>query len=237
MRRNHDALPAPMIAVAALLATLAGCTTMVRQHPEFEARRGEIRRVGVMPTEVTVVRDVLKGQDERLRELECSIAEDMSRAVAAELGSHGLEARRIVADERLLVEFPDLRFELTQLQESYDEELAEAYAGPEIGKAAAMSYEASIGPQVNPVADVVGADALMFTRVEGYKRSGGHVAKDVVIAGLTGYAVADEQLVLQGCLVDGVTGDVLWCNAVAARDAEASCQAMAMQLFEPMGVP
>lgn len=234
MRRGRDALRNATIGGTAVLVMLAGCTTTVRQHPEFETRRGEIRRVAVLPTEVTVVRDVLKGQDERLRELECSIAEQISRALVLELSYLGFDTQQIVIDEELLAEFPDLRFELTQLQESYDEEVGRAYATPQMSTGAAKAYQASLGPQVSPVAYVVGADALMFTRVQGYKRSAGHIAKDAVVGIVAGMYVAPEQLVLQGCLVDGVTGDVLWCNAVGQPDAEASCRDMARLLFAPM---
>ncbi|UCE86953.1 MAG: hypothetical protein JSU66_04250 [Deltaproteobacteria bacterium] len=206
----------------AFVVFFAGCTTTVRQHSGFAERFGTISHIGVMPPEVEVVRIVFRGDNEPLRAEEQTIEERLPGLISRQLGVSDRPVNAVEFDGEMLAEFPDLRFELSQLQGAYVEALHEMYETPAISTSEAKKYDRTLGPQVNLFADLAEADALVLCHFSGFKKSGGERAEDIAMTVLIAVATlgsvinpeAGQGAILHVSLVDGITGDILWSNRV-----------------------
>ncbi len=208
-------------ATALLIVVLAACTTTVRKHPEFSTRIARVSSVGVMPAQVHVEKIVFRGDNEPLHDMSERIAAKLPSLVARYLAEHDLSVTEIELTDDLYAEFPDLRFEITQIEQAASTALREMYETVEMTTGKAESYERSIGPEVSQLAEFLQeTDALIFARMEGFKKSEGEVAKDLAFTVLLAAATLGNSLVmqpsqgavLQVCLIDSTTGEVLWAN-------------------------
>ena len=216
-------------AAATLLVVLAGCTTTARQHPEFAARRARITTVAVMPPEVAFVRRVFKGDDEPLLAETDATRASLPDLLGAELRRRGFTIKPALLDEAHFAADPELRYQTTVIQSRF------ATAGGQLRPAAALTradaarVRVSLGSDVNRFADHAEVDALVFSQVAGWKKSGGEVAKDLamtlLLLGNVHYYLQAGGL--QVALVDGTTGEVLWANATFVTDRDFTGGALA----------
>jgi hypothetical protein len=201
---------------------MAACTTTLRQHPEFHGRIGSVDSVAVAPAEARFVRLVFAGDDEELHEPAGAIAERLPGLIAERFRHLDFEARALPLGEETYSERPELRFEATLLDQSVSGTLDEMYRKPKRRLRDALRYERSIGPEINRFADLGEADALVFARFRGFEKSAGEVARNVIVASLLAVATLGNSFplepprgaVLEVCIVDGTTGEVLWANSV-----------------------
>jgi hypothetical protein len=206
-------------AVGLLVCTGVGCTptTSIRKHPQFADRRAKISSVAVVPPEVEVVRVVFKGDNEPLPEEAARISARLPDLIAAELRRRGFTVTDACLDEQHFGTEPDLRFQTTQAQQAFATAGAQMYRTVLMKKPDAENYQSTLGPGVNPLADHANVDALIFVEVGGFKKSGGEVAKDVIMTilflAIGAYVTQPTQGAgMRIALVDGATGDVLWAN-------------------------
>jgi hypothetical protein len=114
----------------------------------------------------------------------------------------------------------ETRFAATEAQKAVDAALSEMFADPVISKGRALAYKRSLGPEMNRFADMVNADALLFSRYTYMTKSSGEMAKDVTASVLIAVATLGSVIPIPNrsaaqlavCLVDGATGDVLFAN-------------------------
>jgi len=230
------------LAVTAIALMLAGCTTTVRKHPEFAQRRAKIANVAVLPPDVEVVRVVFKGDNQLLNEEAARIRSRLPDLIAAAMRKQGFTVKEAGLDEQHFAEKPDLRFQTTQLQDAFARADQQMFKVVQMSKSEAENYKTTLGTDVITIADHADVDALVVAKMNGFKKSGGEIAKDVAITVLIavatlGNAVATQPTKgasLQVALVDGTTGDILWANtAGTAGDFEDSgLGAMVEQVFK-----
>ncbi len=231
------------LALTATVVLFAACTTTIRKHPEFHSRIGGITSVGVMPPEVQVTKVVFKGDNERLREEEVDIRTELPSLLVAYLGKRDFVVREVNLDEETFADLPELRFETSLVQDANVSAMNEMYEKLGMSPSKAESYARSLGPEVNQFADLASVDALAFSRYSGFKRSLGDLVAGAVLAAIAGGTAAAEGAILQVSLVDGATGDILWCNAIETTNAQQSftdmikgrslLESMVRKLFDP----
>ncbi len=225
---------------AALLGAalaLAGCTTTVRQHPDFRARRPQIATVAVMPPDVSFVRRVFKGDDEPLGAEAEAARSRLPGLIGAALTGRGFTVKPALLDEEHFTDDPELRYQTTLMQSRFANAGRWLRPFAELRRKDAEGTRVSLGPDVNRFADHAQVDALVFAQMAGWKKSGGEIAKDVAVSVLLlGNVLYHTQTGgLEIGLVDGTTGEVLWANSVlvSGRDfADAALPGMVRQVFD-----
>jgi len=225
-----------LTAAALLFVACSGCYSTMRKHPQLEERRARIASVAVIPPDVEVIEHAFKGSGKRLREDEDRVRGNLASLTMRVLEDQGLTAKRANLEEPALKEKPELRFKLTQVQEAFTREMGEAYQREMMRRSKAFKAEHSLGPGVNVFAEHAQADGLVFIRMRGFHESKGQRGMDytlaVALAVATGvYADpgSGEGAVVQVGLVDGATGDVLWCNMRRATDLDGMSMEKAVQ--------
>lgn len=208
-----------LIAACVLVVTLSGCAmTSVRQHPDFASGKRQITTVAILPSDVEYRHLVFTGENERDAEREKTIAAEIESGMETLLKSHGYTTKAEVL-EKAKAGDKEFNFNLEQLKGAYVQIAKELYATPMVQEAEASKFKVGVGPLANTFAAVSGADALMFARYQGFDKSDGLIAKEVVasalLAALTGsyYIPMKEGGAVELSLIDGVSGDILWSNA------------------------
>ena len=217
LNRTAEYFGGAMILV--LLLVLGGCAelTTVREHPEFASQTRKIARVAILPPEVEYTRLVFTGDNERDPKQERSIA-----ATLVAVSAPGFRERGYTVSEtdirKQIAEDPDLAYELEQLRNAYNTAAQELYDGKSVSVEDSAKFKVTLGPMVNLLADRADADGLVLMRYSGFSKSDGLMNKErlgnALLAGLTGvyYEPARTGGALEIALIDGTTGEVLWCN-------------------------
>lgn len=208
-----------LIVALVLLVTLSGCAmTSVRQHPDFASGKRKIDVVALLPSEVEYRHLVFTGENERDAEREKSIAADIEHGMGVELKAHGYTSKSDVLDKARSGD-KEFNFQLEQLKGAYTRVAKELYEQPMVQVEQSSKFKVGVGPLANPFAAISGADALLFARYQGFDKSEGLIAKEVLasalLAALTGsyYIPVKSGGQIELSLIDGVTGDILWSNA------------------------
>lgn len=207
-----------LVAGLVFLIFAGGCSyTPMREHPDFANGSRKIESIAILAPEVEHVRIVFAGDNERMPERESAIARMLTSQIKSQLESK--HYRVLAADETWPGDKkPEEGPEVARLRSAYHEASKQLYDHP-VTTDEATGFRVSVGPVANPVAENLKADALLIARYAGWEKSGGQQAKDlaagVLLGVLTGVAAvpAREGGALELALIDGTTGDVLWCNA------------------------
>ena len=210
MRRSHRSVW--MVVLGGALVTTTGCST-VRVHPAFQERQPSIHVVAALPPEVTVYRLTFKGDRELMHELIPPVAETIITTVEATFTAKGYKVPHLNPNDPELTQNAELRGAIFQAQQVFDKRLEEISR-----RGLRQPFTYTLGPEVNRFADMSRSDALLLSRCEGMKKSGGEIAKDVAktlliaVASLGHVFVAypSSITVVQLAIVDGDTGDILW---------------------------
>ncbi len=199
------------------LSLLVGCaTTTERVHPDFARRERATERLLVLPMDVKIMQVGFTGDNARIPAREAAVTADLARLVPALLTQRGHSTQLLDLDA--VTDAPDLRFVTEQVRTAYESVSKQLYEQINLPEDKRASIRASLGPVVNRLADYADADALVLVRGNGFEKTRGMIAKDVVaatlLATLTGQALVQPTsgLVTEVALVDGTTGDVLWTN-------------------------
>lgn len=231
-------------AVVLCALVLGGCAklTSVRQHPDFAAHERKITKVAILPPDAEFVYRVFDGDDRRLPEKEKQVVESLSSDMPEFFKERGYE---VVAVDwaRHSSENPDFAYELQQLRMAFTSASEELYKKAMVSEEEHDDFSVTIGPVVNQFADMAGADALVVVRYAGFEKSQGLVAKEVVgnalLAALSGVYYQPVKIAgaVEVAVLDGNTGDVLWCNAQAGVDTAYGIARMAMLPLPARGLP
>lgn len=214
-------------ALAALLCVTCACADrplppLPRPPPKLDA----VKKIGIMPVEGTVTRIVFTGENEELganvEVATIAVTESLQRVLAA----HGFESELIALDEALFAEKPELRFAATQLQQTADTQIPTAIdTGSSPGVHALLS-------EADQLAALVDADVLLFARYIGFTKSGGEVAKDVLLT-IVAFVFTLGGLYIRpksgGMVaiwaVDASTGEQLYIGSAGSRTSDTSSPA------------
>lgn len=191
--------------------------TTVRQHPDFASGKRQVNVVAILPADAEYRHLVFTGENERDAAREQSIATDIEANMASILGNHGFTPKTDLL-EKARAGDKELNFQLEQLKGAYVQVEKELYAQTMVQEEESTRFKVGVGALANPFAASSGADALLLARYQGFDKSEGLIAKEIVasalLAALTGsYVVpAKNGARVELSLIDGTTGDVLWSN-------------------------
>lgn len=201
-----------------LVSLVSGCATMtpIRQHPDFASASRKVQTVVILPPEVEYLRIVFNGDNERETEKEQTITQELQAGLEAALKKKQFTVRPWFSDKQKAAN-QNISFDLQQVRTAYNEAAKQLFEKP-ANEEESKQYRVSMGPVVNPIASLVNAETLLYVRYNGFNKSGGQQAKDIVAGALLGVLTgvmpvyAAEGSVLEVALIDGATGDVLWAN-------------------------
>lgn len=200
------------------VAMASGCSyTPVRQHPDFASAARKVQKIALLPPDVEYQLLVLTGDNERLQDEEKKVTANLISTIPTLLEKRGYRVLPFNADQ-LQQSGQDTNFTLQQVKTAYTEASKQLYERGLVGEEEAKQFRVSVGPVVNPVAEVLQADALLLVRYAGFKKSDGLIAKEVVsgalLGALTGVVIipAATGASMEMVLLDATNGDVLWAN-------------------------
>lgn len=207
-----------VLAILLALVLATGCSyTPVREHPDFASAARKVQKVAVLPPDVEYVLLVLTGDNERLPEEEAKVRQSLAGSLPGLLEKRGYVAREL-SPEKVQAVIKDANFTIEQAKTAYREVSKQLYERGLVTEDESTQFRVSIGPIGNAVAEAVDAEAFLFVRYAGFKKSEGLIAKEVVanalLGALTGVVAipAATGASMEMALVDATTGDVLWSN-------------------------
>lgn len=213
---THRALPWTVTALALLL--FSGCSmTTTREHPDFAEQKRQVKNVAVLPSDVEYLLLVLTGDNERLLEQEQSAKDSLTKDLPGLLAERGYQVQTPAAEELQKI-VTDANFTIEQAKSAYREVSKQLYERAMVEEAESKKFRVSIGPVGSAVAEALKADAFLFTRYSGFKKSEGLIAKEILssamLGALTGVVVVPAPAggSMEMALIDGYSGDVLWTN-------------------------
>lgn len=219
--------------VAVLVSACA--TTSVREHPTLEAQLLDVDSVLIVTPAVTIEKVNISADNERLTELESSIQKELISLAVTELSARGFEIVEFDL-EAAITEDENLAYAVTQAEEGFDEAKKTLYE-ESLTEEEKRKFQVSVGTAVNIISEKSGADAVLLMHYIGYKKSAGHVAKDVAVGVLSGLLLgvvpvsSNESSYVEIAFIDGVTGDVLWTNIFSAASLNLAAANKAMEAF------
>jgi len=251
MRRSKGKGP-KIIGFFVTILVMAGCAPTFRAHPQFQERVKLLKTVAVMPPSIKVYRLTAGGVKELMDEWTATAHQNVTRAIEAELGGQsGFAFKPFPTTSAVLEVDKDLT------AESVEAELEETKALYRAVSASIMlhtyvdkhkfdekltNFDYSLGPEVEKLAKLANADALLFISGLDHISTGGRQALmflGILLAGATGvYAgPAGGATSLSVALVDPATGAILWYNIAGSqgghdlRDTESTAD-LVKQVFK-----
>ena len=219
-----------------ILAFITACaTTTVREHPTLESQLLDVDSVLIVTPAVTIEQINFSADNERLIELENTIKNDLISLATRELTARGFE----IVDydlEKAISEDENLAYAVNQAEEGFSEAKETLYE-EQLSEEEKRKFQVSVGTAVNIVSEKSGADAVLLMHYIGYKKSAGHVAKDVAVGVLSGLLLGvvptsgNSSSYVEVAFIDGVTGDVLWTNVFSAATLDLTAANKAMEAF------
>ncbi len=224
------------LGVVLVLVMLSACTTTsVREHPTLESQLLDVDSVLIVTPAVTVEQINFAADNERLVELEMSLQRELTALARNALEARGFE----IVDfdlEAAIAEDENLAYAVTQAEDGFEEAKKTLYDEP-LTEDEKRKFQVSVGTAVNLISEKSGADAVLLIHYIGYRKSKGHVAKDVAVGVLSGLLLgvvptsASATSYVEVAFIDGVTGDVLWTNIFSAASLDLTAATKALEAF------
>jgi hypothetical protein len=211
MKANHRLLCKFLIVV--FIISSSGCASY-RVHPEFKERHKNIRSVAVMPPDIEVYKLTFKGDKEPMYEVIAVATKQSKDEIEKIFNDKGYQVQELNLSEEKLKDEPDLRSALFNIRELYKKTLGD------IAKRKQKKFTYSLGSDINQFADLANSDILVMMKAEGFKKTGGEIAKDIIKSTLIFAATlgsvfvhyTPSAAVIYLAVIDGNTGDILWFN-------------------------
>lgn len=231
--KKHFVLPL-LVAVSLLLG---GCATYtdVRQHKELTEEAQHIGSIVILPPEVAIELITFTGENERETQKQDSTTAQLMANARNALEAQGLT----VIDYDFIkagAEHSELAFALTQCGDALKKAEKTLYNKPVESKNK-DSFSESIGASANTIAELTGADALLLIDYQGFEKSSGMIAKDVIAGALLGALTGTAQIApsagssLKMALIAANSGNVLWVNRKAVPALDTSALKLVMSEF------
>jgi len=202
-----------VILIIFFIISISGCATY-RMHPDFKERHKNIRYVSVMPPKVEIYKLTFKGDKEMMFELLDPAVQTSIEEIKKVFIDKGYTIQELDLSESMLRKDNELKEAVFSINTIFEKTLHD------IAKRKRKKFTYELGPEVNIFADMSNADVLIFTREEGYKKTGGEITKDVLKSALIFTATLGAVLpiypasycLVQSIVVDANSGKVLWYN-------------------------
>lgn len=228
------------IAIALLLgSTLAtsGCATYtsVRQHQDLQQEAQTISSIAILPPDVSIELIAFTGENEKETQKQEAIGRQLTNDAKSYLTKQGIT----VVDfdfTKAIAERQDLAFAITQCKEALDKSEKTLYKAPVETKNKGKFNE-SIGPAANVLAETTGADAFLVVKYNGFEKTAGMIAKDIVASALmtvlTGQTPVAQQegASVELALIAADSGAILWVNKKAVPQLNTSAEQQAFKEF------
>lgn len=190
--------------------SVCGCSSLVKTSPTYEASIKQFKTVAVMPADIEVYKLSAGG----MRELIDEWSNDSKKYFAAGLQKHlgsrfGLQIKYLDEDT-LKKNNPDLWKGNKGLYYAVSHSiLMHAYPGAGAFPAKIKKFDYTFGPEIQPLSQAVGADALLFVYGIDHEATMGWIFMSALEQGLFGvYYIVPCGMTM--ALVNGTTGDVEW---------------------------
>jgi hypothetical protein len=165
--------------------------------------QASFRVVAVLPPHVEIVRERILGGVPKMDESE-AVEELLEERIVSELEARGFVVDNSAFAEEALDQDEELRYAMSDLQETYDAELSRILHEPRPERSLAAGLH-SLGDPAVAVASIAGVDGLVFVRAQGVSTGGGtKAAAFFLFGGIPGSGLS----VIVG-LVDGRDGKVV----------------------------
>lgn len=236
-----------------ILAIMAGCAPHFRAHPQVQEKVTSIKTVAIMPPNIKVYRGV--GADARLMDEETAAARHaVAAAIEKELGRHaGVVFKPFPSPSAIPAAGNGLtaagfKDELEDTQALFERVnasiLVHTYGSVAMGsrfEEKLENFDYSLGPEVQRLAKLANADALLFISGGDFRYSGGHKALTGLIAlafflptaGRSTTFLADlaGPTFFSVALVDGTTGALLWYNTTIEKSRLTNSNSVTLTLW------
>lgn len=214
-----------LVVILILLNSSCAKLTTTREHPVLEEQLLKIDKVLVIPPSVAIQKINFASDNERQIDAEASIKQGLINVAKTELASKGYELLEFDLDN-IVMEDEDLAYALNQVKEGFEQAKTTLY-GKALNEEEKRTVKASVGTAINTLVEKTGAESFLIFNYRGFEKSGGSVAKDVAVsvllAALGSVAVqSTEGSYVEVALIDGVTGDVLWCDVGRTNNLDTS---------------
>ena len=195
---------AKLFLLLGILCVASGCATY--QHPDFNARHAKVASIAVLPVSLEVYRVTFSGDKDPMHDTAAEanlVAED---EIVNVLKKKGYEVQPFNSSEEALSQRPEVRTAWHTTKELCVKALGEIQKG----KKGKTPY--SVGEDANILADYANADSLVFLIGESAKKTGGEIAREVVLRILFGAPIQPNETLAQLAVVESDTGEILWVN-------------------------
>jgi len=234
MQTTRLALPI-VLAFSMLLGGCANYTT-VRQHKELPQESQNIGSVVILPPEVAIQLITFTGENEQETARQDATAKALSDEAKSALAARGLHV--VDFDFAKAAEtHPELAFALTQCSDALKTADKTLYGKTLVDAKDMGTFSENIGAAANTIAELSGADALLLINYQGFEKSTGMVAKDIIAGALLGVLTGQAQVApsqgasIELALIAANSGNVLWVNRKAAPALNTAVHATAMLEF------
>jgi hypothetical protein len=190
-----------------------GCATYL-VHPDFKERQKSIHSFAVMPPEVSVYKLTFKGDRLTMYDLIPVVERYTIEEIKKIFIEKNYEFRELNLSKDVLAKNLKLKTALFNVNKLFNKALND------IQKRKKKEFTYTLGWEVNRFADISNSDILIFVKVEGFKKTGGEIAKDFLKSILIGVATLGSAFVIyypsvtlvRVAVVDSNNGNILWYN-------------------------
>ena len=223
-RGEHPAVTAPGAwwALAVLVAGLCAYAGAADRHlSPVRVRLGGVKKVAIMPVEGEIrLVQFLSDDEPGVEETQAAAAEILKMELLI-LQSRHFDAESLALGETVFAQKPELRFQVTQVQKNAQTAMMALHSGDRIAAEAAIRGSLD---ELHQFAALVGADAVLFTRLDGFRRSG---------FGRVVFFLPRSSTTVEVCLVDANSGEVLFIDSsTRSIDPPWRVTELAMEAFE-----
>lgn len=199
------------------LIFLTACAPTYRIHPQFYKKIQSVKTVAIMPPNIKVYQLTAGGTTELMPEWTSEAQKSVLQAVEEEISSMDCFVcckpfPTITA--QIATNYQGLEDNLKESQDLYEAVNSSiiTHTYIEVFPEKVKNFDYSLGSEIQELAQIAEADALLFTWGVDYRATGGRKALGVLAAIVAGIRLSMGITSLSAALVDSTTGSILWYN-------------------------
>ena len=192
------------------IVAVSGCASLVKTSPTYETSIKQFKTIAVMPADIQVYKLSAGGTRELIDEWSNTSKKYFAEGLQKHLGGRfGLQIK-YPDEDTLKKDIPVLWKENKGLYYAVSNSiLMHAYPGPSVFPAKIKKFDYTFGPEIQPLSQALGADALLFIYGIDHEATMGWIFMSALEQGLFGvYYIVPCGMTM--ALVNGTTGDVEW---------------------------
>ncbi len=205
-----------------VVVLFSGCASLVKTSATYQEALKEMKIIAVMPPDVEVYKLTAGGMRELIDEWTQDSKDYIKEALQKHIGNRfGFEVK-FVEEDWLKINHKSLWNNNRSLYSAVAQcALYHAYSGPAAFPAKLKNFDYTLGAEIQPLSQVLGADALLFVYGYDHEATAGRVALivwRVLLGAASGSMVIpiNPSAMFMG-LVNGKTGNLEWFKATPAQ--------------------